>query len=107
MKIAREMGELFNKLRDETVRVSALNHPRASCTRLRIFIRMSETWTQELSSCGDGRPCGHNRRGPKVGGCCVPFHRRELGRHLTKCRLSRAYTSVPSGIRIHPAAWPE
>jgi len=25
MKIAREMGELFNKLRDETVKVSALN----------------------------------------------------------------------------------
>jgi len=28
---------------------------------------------QERSSCWDGRPFGHNRHGPKSGGCCAPF----------------------------------
>jgi len=28
---------------------------------------------QELSSSWDGRPFGHNRHGPKSGGCCAPF----------------------------------
>jgi len=28
---------------------------------------------QELSSSWDGRPSGHNRHGPKSGGCCDPF----------------------------------
>ena len=28
---------------------------------------------QVLSSSWDGRPFGHNRRGPKRGGCCTPF----------------------------------
>jgi len=28
---------------------------------------------QELSSCWDGRPFGHNRHRPKSGGCCAPF----------------------------------
>jgi len=27
---------------------------------------------QELSSFWDGRPFGHNRYGPKSGGCCPP-----------------------------------
>jgi len=36
---------------------------------------------QQLSSCWDGRPFGHNRHGPKVGrGCCGG-----LGPHLTQC----------------------
>jgi len=40
---------------------------------------------QELSSCWDGRPFGHNRHGPKAGrGCCGG-----LGPHLTQCGLGR------------------
>jgi len=43
---------------------------------------------QELSSCWDGRPFGHNRHGPKVGrGCCGAGS--PLGPHLTQCGLGR------------------
>jgi len=46
---------------------------------------------QELSSCWDGRPFGHNRHGPKSGGLLCPFPwGRELGPHLTQCRLGQA-----------------
>jgi len=45
---------------------------------------------QELSSCWGAPPFGHNRRGPKSGGCCAPFRRGgELSLHLTQCGLSR------------------
>jgi len=43
---------------------------------------------QELSSCWDGRPFGHNRRGPKSGGYCAHFPG-GLGPHLTQCGLGR------------------
>ena len=94
--------------------------------------------------------CGHNRHGPKRGGCCAPFAG-ELG--LTQCGLCRGLlpyqvasssihpfghnrhepkteglppfrgggaatpsntkspglrpTSMPSGILMHPAVWPQ
>jgi len=32
-------------------------------------------FAQELSSCRDGRPFGHNRYGPKSGGLLCPFFR--------------------------------
>ena len=34
---------------------------------------------------------GHNRQGPKKGGCCAPFGGKdeELGPHLTQCGLGR------------------
>jgi len=31
----------------------------------------------------------------------------ELGHHRTQCGLGRGYTSVLSGILIHPAVWPQ
>jgi len=50
---------------------------------------------QELSSCQYGRPCGHNRHGPKSGGCCAPFGGWEgqLGPHLTQCCPGRGLPS--------------
>jgi len=36
---------------------------------------------QELSSCWDGRPFGHNRHEPKSGGLLCAFPWRELGPH--------------------------
>jgi len=40
------------------------------------------------------------------GGCCAPF-RGDLV-HITQCRLGRGLaTTVPSGILIHPAVWPQ
>ena len=57
--------------------------------------------TQELSSCWDGRPFGHNRHGPKVGrGCCggwVP-----TGSPSNTMWSGPRPTSLPSGIFIHP-----
>ena len=45
-------------------------------------------FAQEFSSCRDGRLFGHNRHGPKSGGCCAPFFQEgELGPHLTQCGL--------------------
>jgi len=34
---------------------------------------------KELISCWDGRPFGHDRQGPKSGGCCAHFCGREAG----------------------------
>jgi len=47
----------------------------------------------------------HNRHGPKIGGC-APFWGRGLGAYLTQSPGPRP-TSVPSGILIHPAVWPQ
>jgi len=45
----------------------------------------------------------------KVGAAVPPFFLGggHLGPHLTQCRLAEAYTSVPSGILIRPAVWPQ
>jgi len=57
------------------------------------------------------QPFGHNRRGPKIGGCCPIFG--GAGSHLTQCVPSNTMwpgsspTSVPSGILMHPAVWPQ
>jgi len=56
---------------------------RWACLYVCLFAGISQ---QELRRCSDGRPFGHNRHGPKSGGCCAPF-RGELGPHLTQCRL--------------------
>jgi len=56
---------------------------------------------QVLSSSGDGRPFGHNRHGPKIGGC-APY-----GGEAGSPRNTMWPTFVPSGILIHPAVWPQ
>jgi len=59
---------------------------------------------QVLSSSWDGRPFGHNRYGPKIGGLCplggAGFPSNTMSPGLTP-------TFVPSGILIHPAIWPQ
>ena len=60
---------------------------------------------QELCSSWDGRPFGRNRHGSKRGVCCVPFRGRGLGRIKHNVARDQRYTSVPSGILIHPAVW--
>jgi len=52
---------------------------------------------QELSSCSDGRPFGHNTHGPKSVGLLCPFPWGELGPHLTQCGLDR-------GLSLHQVA---
>ena len=71
-----------------------------------------------LTQCGLGRgllpyqvssssiqPFGHNRHGTKTGGC-APFRGRERRHHLTTSPGPR-FTSIRSGILIHPAVWPQ
>jgi len=53
--------------------------------------------------------CGHNRHGPKKGTAVRCPFREELGPR--QCNVAAAcsaevYTSVPSGVFIHPAVWP-
>jgi len=52
---------------------------------------------QELSSCWDGRPFGHNRHGPKSTGLLCPFRGRAGSPCNTMCPGPRP-TSIPSGI---------
>jgi len=50
---------------------------------------------------------GHNRHGPKIGGC-APFV--GAGSHVTQCGglwPGPRPTFVPSGVLIHPAVWPQ
>jgi len=62
-----------------------------ACSKSTTSLRLSNNWSsvftqllreqQQLSSCWDGRPFGHNyRHGPKIGGC-APFGG-ELGPHV-------------------------
>jgi len=70
-----------------------------------------------LTQCGLGRgplpyqvasssiqPIGNNRHGPKTGGCPL------LGRAGSPSNTTwpgTRFTSVPTGILIHPAVWPQ
>jgi len=48
---------------------------------------------------------GHNRHGPKRGGA-VPLPRSAGNPYNTMWRAPRS-TSIPSGVFIHPAVWPQ
>ena len=48
---------------------------------------------------------GHNRHGRKEGGCCAPFAD-SWDPSNTMWPRPRS-TSVPSGVFIHPAVWPQ
>jgi len=49
------------------------------------------------------QPFGHNRHGPKIGGDVPPF----LGRGDGSPSSTMWPTSIPSGILIHRATWPQ
>jgi len=46
-------------------------------------------YKKELSSSWDGRPFGHNRHAPKIGGVPLYFLFGVAGPHLTQHRLGR------------------
>jgi len=48
---------------------------------------------------------GHNRHGPKRGGCCAPFA--GVGTPSSTMWPGPRSTSVPSGVFIHPAIRPQ
>jgi len=54
------------------------------------------------------QPFGHNRNGPKIGEGALPpfFVEVERGLHLTQSPELRP-SSIPSGILIHAAIWPQ
>jgi len=52
--------------------------------------------------------CGHNRHGSKRGGCCAPFAGGyRAGSPSNAMWPVQRSTSVPSGVFIHPAVWPQ
>jgi len=51
------------------------------------------------------QPFNHDRHGPKIRGC-TPFSG-GAGSPSTQCGPGPRLTSVPSGIFIHPAVWPQ
>ena len=53
------------------------------------------------------QPFGHNRKGRKLGGGCAPFLWRGAGSPSNTMSPGQMPTSVPSGILIHPAVWPQ
>jgi len=65
---------------------------------------------QLLSSSWDWRPFGYNRHGPKRGGRLLCPFRRGGSWVPSTCNTmwpGLRSTSVPSGILIHPAVWPQ
>ena len=48
----------------------SIYHSLASLYHTLLFLHA--IWQQVLSSCWDGRPFGHNKHGPKSGGCSAP-----------------------------------
>jgi len=80
-----------------------LIHVRTIATSLTVALQSNR---QELSSCWDGRPFGHNRHGPKVGraavGSWVP-----TGSPSNTMWPGPRPTTLPSGILIHPTVWPQ
>ena len=52
----------------------------------------------------DGPTFGHNRHGPKIGGCA---HFGEAGSPCNTTWPGPRPTFVPSGILIHPDVWPQ
>jgi len=61
---------------------------------------------QVFSSRSDGRPFGHNKHGPKSGGCCAPFVEGSWALSDTM-RPGPRPTFVSSFILIHSTVWPQ
>jgi len=61
---------------------------------------------QELSSCWDGRPFGHNKHGPKsIRAAAAPLSVEGAGSPSNTMSPGLRPTSVPSGILIRPTVW--
>ena len=60
---------------------------------------------QEASS--SIQPFGHNRHGPKIGGLHPLLRGGGAGTSYNTMSLGLRPTSLPSGILIHPAIWPQ
>jgi len=57
---------------------------------IRSFFKLLWPTTQVLSSSWVGRPFGHNKHEPKIGGCAL-FGRGQLVPHVTQCGLAETY----------------
>ena len=53
------------------------------------------------------QPFDHNRHGPKLGVVVPPFRGQGAGSPVNTMSSGPRPTSVPSGILIHPAVWPQ
>jgi len=62
-------------------------------------VRLRDSSSQQVLSSGwDGRQFGHNRHGPKSGGCCAPFW--EGGSPSNTVSPGPRPTSIPSGWHL-------
>ena len=68
-----------------------------------ITARIAITTSSEAAEMGDR---GHNTHGPKRGGGAVPLSRSAGNPSNTMWPAQRS-TSVPSGVFINPAVWPQ
>jgi len=69
------------------------------------FVQCSENKHYKSSAVAEMGDRGHNRHGPKIGGA-VPLSRNAGNPSNTTWPAPRS-TSVPSGVFIHPAVWPQ
>jgi len=76
--------------------------PSALCQNKIMATFKLKLFMQEISSSWDGRPWPHMR--PKEGDCCAPFAESWDPNTMSPGRRS---TSVPSGVFVHPAIWPQ
>jgi len=65
---------------------------------------MTKNKSSAVAEMGDSY---HNRHGPKSGGLLCPFHGGGAGSPSNTKWPGPRSTSVPSGVFIHPAVWPQ
>ena len=80
------------------LRISQLSSPETK------FLIRSEYKSSAIDEMGDR---GHNRNGPKRGGCCTLSRGGEAGSLSNTTWPGPRPTSVPSGVLLHPAVWPQ
>jgi len=78
-------------------------------TTLKLIRLLYNHWKQVLSSSWDGRTFVHksDRHRPKIGGSAFLFGGAGAGSPCNTISLGSRSTSIPSGILIHPAIWPQ
>jgi len=75
--------------------------------KLAIFTMTTTIDVNKSSAVAEMGDRGHNRHGPKRGGGSAVPHSRSAGNPSNTMWPAPMSTSVPSGVFIHPAVWPQ
>jgi len=81
----------------QALKASSCRHKSDETSLLYFFVSFGRPFVQVLSSSWDGRPFGHNRHRPKIGGGCTPLEVGDLSPYVTQCGLGR-------GLPLHQVA---